>query len=85
LVRGCEIDLADLPTAERQQLSELLASIDQQPLPKPKAAARDSMQYELWIETADGTKELSLGGSQVTPALHPLLRILGSRARPVKP
>src|SRR5260370_17440432 len=83
LIRGCELDSAELPDREAAELNQLL----RQPPSEPRhstEAARDLTQYELSVETPRGTRTLSWDDLSA-PAPAALIELLRPRSTPQPP
>jgi hypothetical protein len=85
-VRGCRIDAAGLPAAERRILEELVAAsgLDGS-LERFAAAARDRQQYDIRIERDGGTVRVCCDDPCLPEAARPLVRYLAARAGPRRP
>jgi len=83
LIRGCELDSAELPDKEAAELNQLL----RQPPAEPRrstAAARDLTHYELSVETPRGTRTQSWDDLSA-PDAAALIEFLRRRSTPQPP
>ena len=84
LIRGCDLDSAELPKKEAAQLDQLL----RQPSAKPRpatGAARDLTSYEVTVETPQGSKTLSFDDLAIPEGTAALIEFLRRRCKPLPP
>lgn len=79
VLRGCNIDSADLPLDLRKILENLIKA----PPPPPSTKGRDTITYVLHIETPQAPLKITLDDLALTEDLYPLLEALGDIAQPL--
>ena len=85
-VRGCRIDAADLPAAERRHLEDLVAASGlDAAVGWLDDAARDRKQYEICIDRDGDTVRVCCDDRGLPEAARPLVRFLAARAGPRRP
>ena len=90
LTRGQEITAADSSPEELQQLEQMLkaSGVAERAAgggarTPPKSA--DLIQYDLQIETSDGTRHVVLTDDDLDNRTDPLIRFLQKGSKPMKP
>ncbi|HEV7670298.1 MAG TPA: protealysin inhibitor emfourin [Thermoanaerobaculia bacterium] len=89
LVRGVELKPETLDSKERAQLERLVersgltAKGDKAAAPKPASPARDLTNYEIEIESSDGTARHELDDLDLPPEVAPLVTLLQKHSRPI--
>jgi hypothetical protein len=87
-IRGCELAPEALDSKERAQLERLiersgLAAKDSAHAPKAASPARDQTNFEIEIETGDGTSRHELDDLDLPPEVAPLVTLLQKHSRPI--
>lgn len=86
LLRGCELDTAELPAAEAAKLRAMVeASGLRAGRIAPPPGARDLVGYEIRIETGDGALTAAFDEATVPAGAEPLLAYLRERSGPRPP
>jgi Emfourin len=86
LLRGCELDTAELPAAEAVKLRAMVeASGLRAGKSAPPPGARDLIGYEIRIETDDGELTAAFDDASVPAEAEPLLAYLRKRSTPRPP
>ena len=84
LIRGCELDSADLPQKEAAQLDRLSRQSPGAPR-SSTGAARDLTSYEVTVETPEGSKVFSFDDLGIPEGAAPLIELLRRRCKPLPP
>ena len=83
LVRGCELETANLPAEEADRLSSLVERCLEGEVPaEGEDEARDEMSYEIVIEGEGAARRLAFSDRGVTSSTRPLLEFLSDRSTP---
>ena len=82
---GCDLDLNSLPTDEAKKVQALVkeSGVLQTSTNRTKNAA-DLINYEITIESSEGTHQITLDDLTLTENILPLLDYLQERAKPLK-
>ncbi len=84
LVMGCDFDTSTLPTAEAQELTQLVKQANlEKTQTKRNEKARDLQNYEIVVEGDGVTAKATVDDMSVDSAMEPLLDFLRARARPM--
>lgn len=83
LVRGCDVEAASLDAADLRALEQQAEAGSRGASRSP--AARDTLTYEITLETEAGTKTLEFDELNVPADLAVLVARLSKQCRPVKP
>lgn len=93
LLRGCDLVLSDLTSAERKVVDKAVARSGLVTSATPTARrsarkpahpeARDLTQYDITLETEDGVSTVRFDDLSVTDAVQPLITFLQKRATPM--
>lgn len=84
LLSGCDLDTASMPPAEASQLESLVR--ESQILQLKSAGdtqARDQFNYQIAIETSEGSHQVLLDDSTLPARVEPLLDYLRKQAKPL--
>ena len=85
LRRGCELDTDSLPADEAATLQSL---VEQSGILQAKSGrtptARDLFNYDITIETSQGSHHVSFDDMTMPESVDPLLEYLQDRAKPVR-
>jgi hypothetical protein len=82
--RGAEIDTDSLPPPAAKALESLITPSGlSYPSGARSPSARDSISYEIFIETKEGRHGILLDDTAVGPDLEPLIEYLQKRAQPL--
>jgi hypothetical protein len=84
LARGCDLDAADLPRAEADELAHLLATARLEAVKPGRARGADRQQYDLVLER-EGEPAITVrfDDAALTDELAALVAFLRKRSRPV--
>jgi hypothetical protein len=90
LLRGCEITAAESSPKELQELERLLKESGVMERAAGGGArtpptSADLIQYDLEVETSDGTKHVVLTDDDLNDRTEPLIQFLQKRSKPVQP
>lgn len=79
LTRGCTVSAEALPPALAAVVQRLVE--DRIVVPPPAPAARDDRQYQLTVETAQGSRRFAFAASTLPDELEPLIMHLAPLSR----
>jgi hypothetical protein len=83
LVRGCELETADLSAEDAERLSSLVERCLEGEAPaEDEGEARDLISYEIVIEGEGRSHRLTFSDQGVTSSTRPLLEFLSDRSAP---
>ncbi len=88
-IRGCELAPEALDSRDRAQLERLVersglaAKGEATPAPKNASPARDQTNFEIEIETSNGTTRHELDDLDLPPEVAPLVTLLQKHSRPI--
>ena len=84
LIRGCEVDTAELPASLQAELRQLLAA-GKTEKPEGLSAARDVSSYKIVVEEPGGPRTLEFSDVALPAAAGKLVAFLQGRSKPQPP